>query len=395
MISKLHVSGKYIKDAQGKVVLLRGVTKGGFVDNDWTGWWVPVGQVWGHGFRTWNTDAARANLQAMKDRGCNILRIITTIDWWLSDYNSYRENIKSVIEIAADIGIYIIFCPFSVKVMNPSGYVNLPFPPYMPVDYESIIPNKQAFINYLVGVANELKGYDNVMFDLWNEPHDLVWGTEAQREEWLDAAQSCINAIRVVTNQIIIVQWGYGLGASDGVHWSPDLYSMQWVADHPMTGGNIVYSTHIYRSGGQLGGDKPYDYDTIKQRLINCKVNYVQDVLNHPVLIGELGMSNFNDVANEREAFRNILTILNEWGIGYLGQEWFVENREFALLQNTNYIPPPNAAGQILIDAIAAGQPTPIPPTILFTELALSLTPVWVTGVVVAAQELKRIGVIP
>ena len=124
-----------------------------------------------------------------------------------------------------------------------------------------------------------------------------------------------------------------------------------------------MYDIHIYRSRSSeasgLGPGAPHDYDTIKQRLVAKKVN----ISTVPVIIGECGVNgwttNQTDYQNELAYFENLLKILNEWGIGYLGWRWWPcipegqqQDCQFGLLKNELAIPRPNDAGLILLNAM-------------------------------------------
>ena len=168
MVSKLHVAGRYIKDSLGRTTTLRGVNQEGFLDSP-NGWWNPEGGNYLSGLGIWDPDAVKYNLDGMKSWGCNVLRLHTKIAWWLNDESSYRQHIKDTITWAGERGIYVIFEPYSILGGTQQP---LPWAPHTTDPEEQVImPDSSAFINYWTSVANELKDFPNVLFEIYNEPH--------------------------------------------------------------------------------------------------------------------------------------------------------------------------------------------------------------------------------
>ena len=346
-ISKLHVEGRYIKNETGSIVFLRGINKAGF-EQDATGWWNPEGGEWSSGLGNWSPEAVKANLDAIKSWGCNALRLITTIDYWKFDNATlnYRQHIKDVITWAGERGIYVIFTPYQVKHYPLGEQEDLPYPPYH--NFPDVIADKDEFVRYWISVAEELKSYPNVIFELWNEPY----GSADAKRGWFEVAQLSINKIRETgADQLIIFQWGSEVNPGAG--------NLSWIQEQPVQGTNIVYSTHCYRDKACFGEDEPYDYDTIKLRLEQGKVKWVGDSLNKPLIIGAVGARMWKtdtELSNELDAFEYALSVFNEWDLHYIGSEWFTTNKPYGMLQSEAWIPDPNEAGQRLIDAIGIGK---------------------------------------
>jgi len=355
-ISPLHVEGRYIKDVFNNTIILRGVNQEGFLDSP-NGWWNPEGGGYTSGLGIWNPEAVKYNLDGMKSWRCNVLRLHTNIQWWLENNSGYRQHITDVLTWAQERGIYVIFEPFCVKI---GPQYEMPFPPYIPPEQEAVIPSEQAFIDYWASVATELENFPNVLFELYNEPH----GNTTARDHWFDAVQKCINAIRATgADQIIIVQWGYGIGCN--LNYPPPVNTaatMNWVELYPLSDpqNNIVYSFHNYR--GDFHKTVPtrvniWEYDDIKLGLQYCLVDYVINNLTKPVLCGEIGANMWTTgegLTQELAYFNNSLTIYNEWNISYLAWVWTIPaHMKHGVLQNGYpWLPPPNAAGDILIASI-------------------------------------------
>lgn len=364
MVSKLHVEGKYIKDDLGRIVYLRGDNQEGML-NDPNGWWNPEGGGVYTGLRVWNPDAVKYNLDRMKDWGCNVVRLHTNVEWWLENPNDYRQHIKDVITWAAQRGIYVIFEFYSVQA--GTGQDQLPFPPYSLSGSETIIPDVATFVDIWRSVANELKEFPNIIFELWNEP---VGGDTP--DDWFNCVEQCIATIREITDHIIIVQWGYDVWTN--LSYPPPTNpagTLYWITDSRIQGVNVVFSFHHYR-GNIHDSEAPirnsYTYDDLKRGLQICLVEEAIFTHNKPIIVGEVGANMWwtgDDLVRELEYYKNSLTIFNEWGISYVGWVWrdTVTGLKHGLLKLTDdkWYCDPNEAGQILMEALAIAPP-PIPP---------------------------------
>jgi len=373
----LHVEGRYVKDDLGNIIYLRGVNKPGFEDHH-AGIWIAYDEYGNRrgGQWHWNEYAVKANLDEMKRRGCNVVRLITAIDWWFLDgtfwaYDGslieYKQHLRDILTWANERGIYVIFTPYQVVNWRDSQATRdaLPYPPYSNPGAETFIPDEQAFIDYIVTVASEFGKYPNFILELWNEPH----GDARARASWLSVAQQCIDAVRAAgINNVIIIQWDYGV-------WANLLFrgagTVEWINDpNRPKGTNVVYSTHAYRNYGGLGQVYDpvtheflrygYTYEEVLDAFRLEKLNWVGEALNQPLLIGELGANLYaEDLTEELGGFKNAFDILNAWGLGYLGWWWRSDTHRRLIDTYPKTAPEGVAlspAGQILMDAISEGR---------------------------------------
>jgi hypothetical protein len=373
-ISKLHVEGKYIKNETEGIVYLKGVNKHGFEDLP-EGKWEPPDS---NKTYTWE-ERVKANLDAMKSWGMNVVRIHTAIDFWVHNISNFRQNIKDLIVFAGEKDMYVIFDAYSVRHYGEEGHGQdpMPFPPYSIEAQQNltplVIPNEDAFVEYWKSVASELKDYPNIIFEIFNEPAGISGKTEEEiMEDWHRVWQKVINAIRSTgADQPIIIQWGYDVWVNLDYPWPPNPKSdLSWVWRYPFNDplNNLIYSTHIYRGGGfcHRSSTVPswdynrWQYDEIELCLNFTLVNYTVNLLNKPLLIGEIGANIWHnktrpapDVLSEFEKemnfFKNSLTKLNEWEINYIAFWWW-GGGTYQLYRTPNY--QPNEAGEILINSI-------------------------------------------
>ncbi|MHA1833535.1 MAG: glycoside hydrolase family 5 protein, partial [Candidatus Baldrarchaeia archaeon] len=264
-ISPLHVENGQFKDIFGNTVYLRGVVRDGFVTSC-TGFWQPEGGSPTSGYATWSEDAVRVHMQQLKDLNMNVMRWLLNIEWWIYDMNTsldgsttnrhYRECIKDAIRIAGEYGIYIILCPYQVRVgPQPKG----PYPPYSNEGDEEIIPDEDSFVQFWVNLASEVKSFPNVIYEVFNEPSGMGAST------WFGTVQKVIDAIRGIgDDHIILAQYGYCGG----------FYIEEFKSLNDPTG-NIGYANHIYRHppGATMGfnesppGVPAYLYEDVKRCL--------------------------------------------------------------------------------------------------------------------------------
>jgi aryl-phospho-beta-D-glucosidase BglC (GH1 family) len=382
-ILPLHVEGRYIKNFLNQTILLRGVNKVEFCD-DPDGIWM--------GNTKWSDENVIAELDAMKTWGINVIRCHFSVELW--KYNigpasghpaspycsiSTREAIKRLLTFAAERGIYVILDAYSVGCYWTGGDQDpLPFPPYtVSTNASEVISSVEDFVDWWRSVARELKDYPNVMFDLWNEANPPM---EAWRV-WLDAANRCINAIREEGfTGIIFFEWRTGVYVNVyGDYNFPIGYTgtsgcftfYDWLEDainnltDPL--GNLAFDCHFYRGSGSCGlfrgtykdalreywnttTDYPWYYDQVKMVMEACGWKWAAEKV--PVICGEIGASlgwqtsNPTEHQNEMTAFRNTLSIFEEWGIGYVGFWW--RNAGIFRLHNGPPSFTPTDSGEIL-----------------------------------------------
>jgi hypothetical protein len=347
----LHIDGRYIKDYLGRTVILRGINMPRFIDTPYGDWLLPDGGViWS----TWDANAAIANLDAMKSWGVNVVRTLSTVEWWATNAGNHRQIIKEWITLAAQRGIYVVYGFW--RVTGSGQAADLPYPPYC--EDNNYIRSESDFVELWHGIANELKIYPNVMFELWNEPN----GDSTAEASWFNVVQQTVNAIRSTrSTNIIVVHWGYCLWVNMEGQGAPGTYAgLDWVQQHPLndSAGNILYSTHIYRDN--LQKDYPtlnaYSYEDLKACFHITKVDYVINTLTKPLWIGEVGPNQWQtDLENEYSFYNNTLRIMNEWYVGYCAWWWWVTGTAWGHIEGglPNYTP--NRAGQILQYGIATG----------------------------------------
>ncbi len=338
--SSLHVSGAYIKDPAGDVIHLRGVDYSYFIDDPFGTWTLSSG---GSEWSTWDTSAVNYFLDEEHSWGVNVIHVLTTSSFWITNQSGFRSHLEYFINQAANRGMYVELTYW--RNNQTEQHSNLPF--YDPGN--GYINSISDFVNLWSSTANELKAYPNVLFNFWDEPAPSgPYGAS----DWFSASQQCINAIRAVgSTNLIVIQWC--LGIAD--HFNGFVGDMSWVTTYPLTDSsdNLVYSTHFYTHP-----DNWYNYPAGKFASSNAEITQVltdclvlQTAALHPVFIDAIGCDLYaSDLSTEYTWFNNTLGLLNQDGIGYAvfcAPPWN-SNTEWGLVMagQPNYTP--NQAGQIL-----------------------------------------------
>ena len=352
-ILPLHVEGKYIKNSLGNIVYLRGVCKHGMEDHPFGHWQRLDGGV---SYFDFNPDVVAANLDAMKSGGINLIRIHSTVKFWKENTQNHRQIIKDLATMCAKRGIYLIYEFYHCD--ENAGQTAMPFPPYNKGE-EQVIASETEFVEVWRSIATELKDYPNVIFEFFNEPTGMEGKTWEQiKTDWQRVWQACINAVRQTgATNLIIVQFGYGIYAN---LQAGDCADMSWVWEYPLNDplGNLVYSTHLYRSEIFKQTEPEYicgwTYEDVMGALEMCKVIYVLNNLSKPVLFGEIGPNMWQEgeeYVRELAFYNNSLTMFNSLRIHYAAFWWWPSGPYAHLTLDPNY--QPNDAGEILKNALS------------------------------------------
>lgn len=262
---RLHVKGTKLVDKKGHEVQLSGVSTHGLS-------WYPQ----------YVNDKCFAQLH---DKwGANVVRLAM----YTEEYNGYcsgdaknrsdlKKLIKKGVRLAKKHKMYVIVDWHILSDGNPNSH-------------------KKEAKAFFRGMSREFKGYNNVIYEICNEPNN---GTSWK--EIKSYARSVISTIRKNDKKAVIV-----VGTPT---WSQDV---DQAAADPIKGDNIMYALHFYAA-------------THKTDLRNKMTAAINKGL--PVFVTEYGIcdASGNGVVDKKEADRWIQT-MDEYGVSYIA--WNLSNKQ-------------------------------------------------------------------
>ncbi len=306
-----HVAGNHLVDAHGKTLILRGVNRPG------------ADYACRHGQQVFVGPTDEASIKIMKSWKVNSVRIPLNEDCWLGINGipkatgglNYQAAIKAYVALLARQGLVSILDlqwsgPGSQAATNGRSMADL--------DHS---------VAFWSSVANVFRQSDHVLFDLFNEPHDISWSCWKNGcttpQGWKTAGmQQLVSAVRQAgASQPIML---------GGLDWANRLD--RWLNFMPSDPRHqLVASFHVYSKN-------PCNN-------ISCWNRQVAPVAKRvPVVTGEIG---------EYDCTSNFIDRYMPWadarGISYLAWAW-IEGKGYTCNSGptliVNYLGTPTPYGQ-------------------------------------------------
>jgi endoglucanase len=290
---RLSVSGNHLVDDVGTPLRLLGVSRSGS----------EYACAEGFGFFDGPTDAR--SIRAMRRWGINAVRLPLNPDCWLGTDGvkpwlggqGYRDAIDGFVSRLNQAGLYVIL---DEHVAAPAGQLALGIIP---------MPDADQSPTFWSSVAAHFASDHALVFDLYNEPHDVGWdcwlegcdvpagGSFSERHPAYRAAgmQQLVDAVRATgaTQPLML----------GGVDYARDLSG--WLGHEPVDPlGQLVASEHNYghHLAPCLGG---------------CKAAIAATATSVPVVVGELGQTDCR-----HDYIDKWMHWADRRGISYLGWAW-------------------------------------------------------------------------
>lgn len=284
----IGVRGNKLVDKKGDPVRLLGVNRPG----------LEYQCIYGNGFFEGPSD--RASIEAMKSWHINAVRVQLNESCWLGhpwikpelSQTPYREAVRGYVNRLARAGLYVILeLQWAAPGKNwATGLIPM--------------PDADHSIDFWHSLATEYRGDRAVLFDLYNEPHDVDWacwanGCEAH-DPWFGAYRAVGMQELVTTVRSTGARQPIMLG---GLDWARDLSG--WLEHLPADPANaLVASNHTY------------DYKACFRR---CRAHLLRIAKRHPVVTGELGQTDC-----KHDYVDGYMRWADRHGISYLGWAWYV-----------------------------------------------------------------------
>lgn len=272
---KLHVSGTKIKDANGKIVRLRGMSS--------------------HGLSWFPEYVNKANMKQMKNKwGCNVFRLAM----YTAEYNGYcvggaanrtklENTIDKAVKNAEELGMYIIIDWHILSDKNPNKY-------------------KSKAKTFFTKMSKKYKNNDNVIYEICNEPNGKTKWSQIK-----SYANTIIPAIRANDKDGIII-----VGTPT---WSQDVDK---AAANPIKNQtNIMYAFHYY-AGTHKASFRKKVKAAVKSGL--------------PVFVSEFGICDASGSGKINKTQANKwLKFLNKYDIGYCMWNFSNKNETSAIIKSS------------------------------------------------------------
>jgi hypothetical protein len=309
VLQGLHVQGNILVNGKGEQVILHGVDHSGTeyecVKNN--------NQI----FEGPNNQAL---IQAMKSWHINAVRVPLNEDCWLGINGAnpsgiaYQKAIINYANLITKNNMYVIVDLH----WNAPGTTE--------ATGQQFMADKDHSLAFWTSVAQTFGNNTNIIFDLYNEPHDISWncwkdGTGCYTPFPIASMQDMINAVRATgANNVLML---------GGLSYSNDL--SEWLSYEPTDPiNNVVASFHMYGKNQCSTTD--------------CWNKTVAPVMAKvPVITGEFGESTDGSICdNNTTLSNNFMQWMDQHNSGYLAwvwNTWGTDCGNLALITNYNGTP--------------------------------------------------------
>jgi endoglucanase len=229
--SGYYVNGNTICTAEGRPHLFHGVDRPSLE-------WASVGE-----------GLTPEDFQLMASWNANVVRIALNQEFWIAESPLYDPNyailVDAAIQWAEAAGMDVILDLH----WSDMGILGSCVPaPGTTCQQQMPDTNSMTFWNQ---VASRYKNDGRVLFELYNEPHDVRWKT------WKSGGNTSAGFVAVGMQQLYDAVRAAGannLVLIGGLNWA---YDLSGIVDYRIAGFNILYVTHPYDAAGK----KPADWD--------------------------------------------------------------------------------------------------------------------------------------
>lgn len=288
------VEGHRILDESHASVRLRGAALPSLI-------WDPTGSV-----------IAPRDFEMMAAWGINVVRIGLNQGFWLAGgpactSDCYRTRVAEVVGLARKTKLDVIL---DLHWATANGAV----PP------QFLALADRDSVTFWSDVATRYAGDGRVLFELYNEPHDIDWSTwknggQVTSSYDPDTSDTDYSTPGSITYEAAGMQALYAAVRATGAHnlviaggldWSFDLSG---VPEHGIDGYNVVYATHLYPFSTKLPDAWPNAFGFLRDQV--------------PLVVSEFGPANTIDPDCPPGYADDVLAYTDETPLHWVAWDWF------------------------------------------------------------------------
>lgn len=298
-----YVEGNAIYDGQGDVHVFRGVARPSL---EWTG----MGE-----------NLNPQDYEFMAGWGANVVRIALNQGFWLEGsvayVPGYPERIDQQIEWAQAAGMDVIL---DLHWSDRGDFGTTPDQQRM-ADANSV--------TFWDQVATRYQDDGRVLFELYNEPHDVTW------QVWRDGGDSGegFTAVGMQTLYDTVRATGaHNVVIAGGLDYA---YDLKGVPSAPLSGYNIAYASH------------PYDFPNKAPASWDADWGFLSET--YPIIVTEFGSFTCGaDYASQ------LIDYASDRSLSWTAWAWYPGGCEFPALI-TDWVATPSEVGQVVRTALMSG----------------------------------------
>lgn len=267
----------------------------------------------------WNASGemlSKSDYDLIKGWSANVVRLSLNQQFWLKDSASYKETVAQNIQWAKETGMDVIVDLHWSDKGDLNGQAG-----------QQRMADKNS-VQFWAEVAAKYKEDGRVIFELYNEPHDVswdVWKNGGQSGDGFEVAgmQELYDTVRGAGAENLIL-----IGGLDYA------FDLSGVPEHRINGYNIVYVSHPY----DFPGKQPADWEE--------HVGFLTQT--DPVMFTEFGVINGSCSA---DYYSKVIQFADEHTMSWTGWAWYPKDCTFPSLIS-NWGGTPTEAGQTVKNAL-------------------------------------------
>jgi hypothetical protein len=225
----------------------------------------------------------------MAQWGANVVRLPINGSFWSSNQNAYQTVIRGQVSAAHTAGLDVILDLHRNDTGEQTSHQNR---------FASA-----ASVAIWSNLATTFLDDKRVLFELYNEPHDISWDEWRNGSGELAGMQPMLDAIRQAgADQIVLV---------GGLDWAYDLSGI----GSGLSGENIAYVSHVYDFPNKQPDNWPSAFGNL--------------AASHPVFLTEFGTDNGRCDSGFEE---QVLNYADQIGASWTAWAWFPGDCSFPAL---------------------------------------------------------------